>query len=670
VNPPRKLLWALVWLGFLAALALLHFRWQREAAWTGAEPVLDYRAVADLARRQGVDTQALLQEYQSYGIRSLAVDETTAEDLLERGLARTASGLELLGMAGARLATSPTPDPERMYLLFTHLEESGYRGLAEVQQALETALGAGRVRLFGPGILEVATDRRTLETIGLGFSRQELERLRALGFRLWLRPENVEGGESRQVARKVEMLASLGPFEGLIFSGFRNEALGFPDALDLTAALLESRGWKLGLIELPDKAQQKGIEALARRLSSQVVRVLALAPGQQARLDPEAVVDTYSLGARERNIRVLYLRPYTEAWPGKTLAQTNQALFAGLAREIPPAPAGTLGRLETRPWRALAASLVAGGAAAATWLLALYVLPVPPAVGWGLMALLAGLTLVTGLAGPGPLWRTLLALGTACVVPALGMVAHFDRLEEAGRQARRRRVLREASLVLLAVTGITTAGGLMAASLLWEASFMLGIDVFRGVKVLSLGLPLVVLALWCHLREGGLGRVLDLPVRLWQVLGLLALGALAALYLARTGNVSADFGGGAVDAEKVLRRLLDQALGVRPRFKEFLLGHPALLLIPALWRVGWRRAVWLALLAAAVGQASVADTYAHIHTPLRVSLVRTLLGLGLGWALGLALAGVVLRLGLRPGPAAAPAAGPPRPRAEPVGVEG
>jgi hypothetical protein len=174
----------------------------------------------------------------------------------------------------------------------------------------------------------------------------------------------------------------------------------------------------------------------------------------------------------------------------------------------------------------------------------------------------------------------------------------------------------------------------MAASFLPETTYMLSVDVFRGVKVLSALVPLLVVLAWT-LRRGSfqaLLRLLDERLRVWHLVVLVVLSALGVFYLARTGNVSGELV--VSDSERLLRRGLDALLGVRPRFKEFLLGHPGLLLA---FTLAWLRRpnlVILGLLAAAVGQASLTGTYAHIHTPLAVSLARTGWGLVVGWGLG------------------------------------
>jgi hypothetical protein len=96
------------------------------------------------------------------------------------------------------------------------------------------------------------------------------------------------------------------------------------------------------------------------------------------------------------------------------------------------------------------------------------------------------------------------------------------------------------------------------------------------------------------------------------------------------------------EIEVMLRRGLEELLGVRPRSKELLIGHPALVLAAALMACGHTRFASLFAVVAALGQSSVLNTFTHLHTPLSINLVRTAQGLWLGGLIGLVLAGAAL----------------------------
>jgi hypothetical protein len=86
-----------------------------------------------------------------------------------------------------------------------------------------------------------------------------------------------------------------------------------------------------------------------------------------------------------------------------------------------------------------------------------------------------------------------------------------------------------------------------------------------------------------------------------------------------------------------LRSLLDRFM-VRPRTKEFLIGHPALVATLVLAARGAGRSWLLPLvLVGAIGQVSMVNSFCHLHTPLALTIARTFNGLWIGVLLGLML---------------------------------
>ncbi len=98
--------------------------------------------------------------------------------------------------------------------------------------------------------------------------------------------------------------------------------------------------------------------------------------------------------------------------------------------------------------------------------------------------------------------------------------------------------------------------------------------------------------------------------------------------------------------ELTLRHLLTHVLSVRPRFKEFLIGFPAMMLLPALLSRHRRAVGWLLALAIGVGIGDVIDTFSHLHTPLSISLLRIVNGLIVGGIIGAAAIAVYRRVAL------------------------
>lgn len=127
-------------------------------------------------------------------------------------------------------------------------------------------------------------------------------------------------------------------------------------------------------------------------------------------------------------------------------------------------------------------------------------------------------------------------------------------------------------------------------------------------------------------------KILDYPVY-FKTLCWLALGGLAALVLVlRSGHTA----GLPVPALEIkLRAFLEDTMYARPREKEFLIGHPAFLLaVLAAYRQWPRYIHYVLVVVATIGQGSLVETFAHIRTPIYMSLVRGIDGLLLGAVLG------------------------------------
>ena len=83
-----------------------------------------------------------------------------------------------------------------------------------------------------------------------------------------------------------------------------------------------------------------------------------------------------------------------------------------------------------------------------------------------------------------------------------------------------------------------------------------------------------------------------------------------------------------------MRSLLETILIARPRTKEFLIGHPALMLAVVLALRDRRTWLPLAALIGAIGQISLLNTFCHFHIPLYLSLLRSVHGVWIGAIIG------------------------------------
>lgn len=652
--PRRRLLPLLVALGVLAALGVLWGRWGLEAGYRTVEIILDGADWEALALREGLDPLEVLEEAGRRGATSVALYERTLERMAQEGEIAYLSAEEV--QSALRAGVLPPA--------FARLEAGQIRrGSVYVAAPPETTafldgtfsgiLGPQRVRSFA-GVLEVRGLREDLETMGLGFRPEDLERYRAAGLQPALRLRNVPGLTPEGLASKGLALRALGEGIPIVFE--LTEVLGHARLVPQTAEMLREAGAHFGRIEaFTARRRQRGEEALARAMRGEVIRLFSLTPEELLVFPPPDARDKFVRAARERNIRLLYVRPFVPT-AGVVGTETNLAFVESLARDLRRHGLRT-GRAEPMT-RIVVHPVLRGGAivgALAAMVLTLAMLGtsvglvLPGRALWLLVAL--GL-LITGAVfawGPFVLWLKLLALGTAAMLPAAAVAASIPRRPGAVPLLAGIRTLWLASLGSI-------AAGLIVAALLTRWEFMMAADIFLGVKLAQL-LPvvLVVLMLWRYDRPVRSWR--ETAADLWQWSGqpLLLRYAIAAVVVAFAGLIllarSGNFGLPLLAVEERLRAALEELLVARPRTKEYLIGHPALILAGAAAAAGWRR--WVMPLAAvgAIGQAGIVNSFSHLHTPLLYTVWRTVNALWLGTLLG---AAAVLVLGWIAGRASPP----------------
>lgn len=656
-----RLLWIILAVGVAASVLILWSRWRIESRYRAVEIVLDGPDWEALALREGRDPAEVLAEARRRGATSIALYERTLRRLADRGEIAYLSGEELL--AEDLLANSSSPAPR------LHVEGGPRRGtiyilgpaarLDEMADTFTGLLGSGRVARTG-GLLAVRGLQRDLEELGLGFALEDVEASRRIGLQPVLRLRNAPGLTVEGLSSIGTRLAKLGPGVPVVFEAV--EVLGFERLLPQTAEMLRAAGMRYGRIEVfSARRKQRGEDRLAAEMRGGVIRLFSLTPEELMVLPPAEARDKFVRAARERNIRLLYTRPFAPT-AGVVGTDTNLAFIGSLAADLrrfglEPARAVPLEAVRvSRILRAFAAL----GALAALGIGLLFFgraigLAVPERLIWVLVAIGMIITAALLLGGPVTLWLKLLALGAACTLPAIGIVQAMPR--RPGRSP-----VWSGVRALLVASGISAAGGVLVAALLTDWRFMMAADVFFGVKIAQL-LPVLLVALFVW----GAGR----PARSWRAtvrelwtwsahplllryaIGVMVAGLAAVVLLARSGN----FGLPVLGVEERLRTLLEDLLVARPRTKEYLIGHPALVLAGVAVAAGWR--TWVAPLAAiaAVGQGGIVNSFSHIHTPLLYTIWRTLNATWLGALIGVVASGVVLALAHRPAPSRA------RPRA-------
>lgn len=651
----------IILLSLLAAGAITARRVAVERANRSVEIVVEWDEIRELALATRGDSRAatpaaLLRHLrETHQVRGLAVSEMTLAELRDVGEVFLSHELPV-GFADSTPARSGAAP---LYLIIpdARLADQILRHVAERRSpAYLTPVPSSQARGSGPVVLRLNTRYDLIKSATIGFPTEAIQAAAEAGVEVIARFGGFTGLTEGSVDAITAYLRELG-IQNVIFSG--TEVLGNKKLIPYVAESLLRHQIRYGFLEF---GKQQGDAALARLMRGQLIRVHSITGAEMAQITPADATERFVKAARERNIRLLYLRFFTR--PADNLVDENGRYLSAIGRNLHRVGL-TIG--QASPFSALYAGrplliLTGAGVIAGGVLLLALALGLAARTQWLLLILgISGSSLLLAIDPTLTLARKALALLAALVFPTLAFLRWGNPKPSGGREpaGQTRPDLSVSPLralgPMLAMTATTLAGALLIVGLLGDTRFLLKYDQFVGIKAAHL-LPLLALGAilvgglftpandWKSRRAGvaaNLRALLAEPVRVWQIVAIGAAVLLLLILLLRTGN---EPGVGVSGLELKLRSLMDRVLFVRPRTKEFLIGHPAMVI--ALWAAlaGWRP-VWApALLIGGIGQVSVLNTFCHIHTPFLVSLLRTTNGLVLGIVLGLAVITIAQRL--------------------------
>ncbi len=407
----------------------------------------------------------------------------------------------------------------------------------------------------------------------------------AAGKRKYIRPVN----DSLVNTESIDRIFEKGSYEGVVFKGA--EVLGYPDYIEHVNRRLKENEMLVFNIEF---APQKGMKQVAFGLHSALLHSI---PGD---IEESESVKRGLRAMRERSVRGFYFRNPSLAESFKTDIEKH---LVDTGR-----PEGAL--IIKSPW----------------------ILPVAAA-----LALLSGLFLLAGFNAAAVffisvllftaafIWpsgiKNILIIITAAAVPPLSVKIAVDR---------KKRFLN----VLILIAAFSFLGGIIVASAGWSGELYTKISRIRGVK-LSFLLPFVLGAAVFLFEE--IKTILNKEIKWLHLIAASGVGVILGVMVFRTANVSPQF---VLGMEMSLRNILEDLFVFRPRFKEFLIGHPILIAGLYMYSRNSKPAVLskLLLVLGLMGPASVINSFMHIHTPVAASIIRSFYG----WAIGIVIGAVAV----------------------------
>ena len=653
LEPKTRFAAVILIVALLASLAVAFFREREEAHTRRVEIAMDYQDFIALARSYNYDPALFLTALKAAGLTSLAVTEELGSSIGDDGKSYAITGAQLANQA----RVSPIKDPLLAGLLRTkqldldavYLLVSNASTFNRYRHQLPLLFMPKTVRILrarSPWVIEVRTQSDYFGTLAFGIPTDQIELARSLRLLLIPRFQNDERFGEPQIEAVYKNVLKYDPkVSTVIFFGLRNEVLGYPDHLEDAAAAFKQHAFNFGSIEAYDDSQvQKGNDTFARLIPGRTVRVQAIAKAELDKIKLDEIIARFVLGVRERNVRVVYLRPWDHQDGDLSIEKTNIKMVHEIATQL-VASGYSLGKATPIALYRGNNRVLVGIATLA--LPSIFVLLLGFFRIYRLWLAIAAYALTIALYGAGVVShhdvfaRSLIALAAALLFAIAAFLSLIPAFNETPAPTVGSQVLRSAGWTIIAIA-VALAGALVVVGIMSSPLAMEEIERFRGVRLILAGTPLIALLLYLFARryDSGIERPRDLlasPVLVYQIIVGIVVVAAGVLLVMRSGN---DSDISPSQFELSLRHLLTHVLSVRPRFKLFLFGAPSMMLIAALLPAHRRAVGWLLALAAGVGIGDVIDTFCHLHTPLLISATR----IGIGAVIGVLIGAVAIWL--------------------------
>ena len=649
-----RLLAILIFLGACSGAWISWERYHVEENATRVEMVYDYNHIIDSAAEEGKTPEELFNLYKKSGVTSLAVYDETPEKLINHNYIRVYRGYDfqfrnpdVTGIKTGKIYIQPIENKE------------GQIYFSEMKHHLHLIYGQDKVREFSAGnveTLEIDGNYSKFMTVPLGIFKETVKKVAAQDFYVVLRPANIPHPSKEFIDSFFEAVDSSDKVSAVLFQG--KEALGYKDQLDYVSSEMNRRHLPLVMIEAQNQLgfePQEGLLDLAKKSDYNLVRLYAMSKDELIKINQKEAASRFYISDIERNIRMNLFPSYKFAAHGLTLSETNASYIQDVKNRLEN-HGFTVGKASVMsPYfpSPLLRSMAIIGATSLVVLTLLLILP-------GLKPWILGIEAVGVIGALGLYWLLhlnlvvqLLALGAAVCTPVVVVTLFLNycikRKDMAFAQVGWSRLFVESITILWGAGILSLIGAAFVSGLLGDIRYLLEMEIFRGVKA-TFVLPLVLISLVYIQKFPFFGKTIasdrdfvsfvrkfcHVQIKLGLLVGLGILAIVGFVFIGRSGNNGAPV----PQFEIALRRFLEDVMYARPREKEFLFGHPAILVsLAALYRKWPQILHYFLIVAVTIGQGSMVETFAHMRSPYILSLIRGLDGLAAG---SLAMVGALL----------------------------
>lgn len=654
-NRWRIILWIALLVALLLSMPGFLLRTSNENANMNLITAADYQLFAQSARISNLPVDTVLQRLQDKGVKTIAVRESTLRDLSARGSIdiRTFADFsaftqiyqpDIWAAASQSIGQhyiSPTNlvvvslNPASQQFLGESLQHRFSR-----EELLNFQVEGKDYFIINAELEQLDKSKNAVKQLDtqLGFEEEILNKLQTMGFNIILRPGYTTGANSAYL-QEYEPIIRKYNVHTLVFA--YNRISGNPEHPEIMQKLVDRYNLTIGIIETSQQLgyiSQAGLDELMHSTGYPINRVYSTGNDDFVK----SVDERYYRWVRsviDRGIRILYVVPFKDE--SKDISVNLNDTIETVGKFLPTIAGKGFILDQASGFNDLNSSIPGPGhrllVSLSLLLAALLYLDylLRPQRKWmlglGALGLLAclGINLVWGAD-----FSKVHALAAAILYPVLSSLLLLLYLKQHRQQSFILQLLASLAIIL----GVNAIGMYTVVTSLADIRYIMNVDYFSGVKLAFITplllFPLNYLSATVE-RKDWLGFIRAFlqksPSYLALGLFLLALMALY-VYIGRSGNES---GIGVSGLEIRMREILESIFLARPRFKEFLIGYPALMAMVYLYRRYQQDLILLLLgFGVMIGSISMVNSFCHVFTAVSISANRTLAGLLTGLLLG------------------------------------
>ncbi len=658
----KKVLWLLLIVTLILSIGGVTLRMANEAQNKAVVTTLDYREFDMVAAKANVNLDELLTELKANGVSRLSVKEISIRDLEFAGKVQINTFSEVqadianqsmrdwkvvLQQIG-HISISPvnltviTSDPQVIDFLTENLARR-YLG----DEIVSFNLGDKHFFIINTQIAApVKTDKEVYPTdVLVGFDTNLMDKLTAQGFEIVLSPGNSTGTNLKYIDDYEKIIKDY----NIRYVVINGEVSGAPDNLAKMEKLITENNLIVGLIEMPVQLgflQQAGLAELIAHTNYPVNRVYSSRNDEYLKQVDERYY-RWVRGVVDRGIRIVHVVPFQNDKLSYSQNLDDTIEVIGRFHETIAAKGypidEPINQLSAEQPGKTSRLMVGLSLMLGSMLYLMYLFRINNKIVIALLGLgtagLIGMNL-----GLDMDFSKIYALGAAILYPTLSSLLLLIYLRD-NREGHS--LLRQIITSLAIILGVNAIGMYTIVTSLADIRYIMNIEYFRGVK-LAFILPLLLFFLnYLSVFSGEEGVIKYLAKYLklkpnYFMLMLLGIGLLALYYyIGRSGHTA---GVSVSSIELRLREVLESIFLARPRFKEILIGYPALLAMIYLYRKYKEELITLVFgLGVMMGSISMVNSFSHVFTAVTISVNRTLAGFITGMVIAIAvLAGVII----------------------------